>query len=206
MSWTDCVCDDIENHNDIYSECLLCEIGRLGEYSAFQGREISRLVEENRLLRDQVARLQSSTSACEMIRKDQMIDVLEEELNHLTKDLGNGPCAKQVVTATLVDKNGISFEATNHCDNPQPVCPREGMLTGVGYGLCKTVCGQRAHAEVNAIALAGFHAKGATLYLKGHTYACRSCIEAAEKVGVLEIKIEDSCAQANSDVNSKEVV
>jgi len=78
MSWTDCVCEENENHNDIYSECLLCEIGRLGEYSAFQGREISRLVEENRLLRDQVARLQSSTGACEMIRKDQMIDELTE--------------------------------------------------------------------------------------------------------------------------------
>jgi len=199
MSWTDCVCDDVEEHNNDFSECLVCEIQRMGEYSAFQDREISRLAEENRKLGDQVARLQSSTGACEQIRKDQMIEAL-------TKDFGVGPCAKQVVIATLVAKNGLRFKATNHCDNPQSVCPREGMLTGEGYELCKTICRQGAHAEVNAISLAGRHTRGATLYLKGHTYACGPCLSAAEKAGVLEIKIEDSCAQTNSDVNSKEVV
>ncbi|OHD20577.1 MAG: hypothetical protein A2Y38_03335 [Spirochaetes bacterium GWB1_59_5] len=65
MSWTNCLCDENAEHDDIYSECLMCAI--------------SRLVEENRLLGDQVARLQSSTGACEMIRKDQRIERLEEE-------------------------------------------------------------------------------------------------------------------------------
>lgn len=180
MSGTHVYCEVNEEHSDSYSECLVC---RLAE-----------LMEENKKLGKQVARLQHSTGACEQIRKDQMIEVL-------TKDFGVGPCAKQVVTATLVAKNGMRFEATNHCDNPQQTCPREGMLTGEGYELCKTVCGQGAHAEINAISLAARHAKGATLHLKGHTYACGSCLSAAEKAGVLEIKIEDSCAQTNSDVN-----
>ena len=78
MSWTDCACEENLDHSDTYSECLMCEINRMGEYSAFQDREISRLAGENRLLGNQVARLQSSTGACEQIRKDQMIEDLIE--------------------------------------------------------------------------------------------------------------------------------
>jgi tRNA(Arg) A34 adenosine deaminase TadA len=53
------------------------------------------------------------------------------------------------------------------------------METGVGCELCKEVCEQDAHAEVNAIRLAGERSHGATLYLEGHAYACDSCKTAA---------------------------
>jgi DNA (cytosine-5)-methyltransferase 1 len=102
---------------------------------------------------------------------------------------GAGPCVKQTVTATVVDTSGRHWVATNHCMTPQKVCPRAGMPTGVGYELCRSVCNQPAHAEVNAIRFAGKKAKGATLYLQGHTYACQSCLDAARKAGVIEVII-----------------
>lgn len=107
----------------------------------------------------------------------------------IVEDKGAGPCAKQTVTATLVASDGTHFKATNHCDTPQNTCPRGGMPTGKGYELCKSVCNQRAHAEVNAIKLAGDKALGARIFIEGHTYACERCLEAAKIAGVAEILI-----------------
>lgn len=109
---------------------------------------------------------------------------------------GSGPCAKQTVTATLIAKNGGRYIGTNHCMNPQTVCPRAGMATGQGYELCRSVCKQGAHAEVNAILLAGDAANGASLRLAGHTYACESCKSVAREYGVAGIVIEEA---ANGD-------
>lgn len=95
--------------------------------------------------------------------------------------------AKQTVTATIVTPTGQRFVGTNYARNPQPVCPRAHMPTGVGYELCATVCDQPAHAEINAIAAAGEHARGAVLYLEGHTYACQPCADAATAAGIVEI-------------------
>lgn len=92
-----------------------------------------------------------------------------------------GPCAKQTVTATIVTPDGRRFVGTNHCNNAQMTCPRAGMPTGVGYELCKSICQQEAHAEVNALRAAGEHARGGTLYLTGHTYACEPCKAAASE-------------------------
>lgn len=100
-----------------------------------------------------------------------------------------GPCAKQVVTATIVTRDGKRFVGTNYCNRPQQVCPRAGMATGVGYELCKSVCDQQGHAEVNALFQAGETAEGATLYLEGHSYACDSCKAAADAGGIERIII-----------------
>ncbi len=97
---------------------------------------------------------------------------------------GSGPCAKQTVTATVVALDGRQFQATNHCMSPKPTCAREGMKTGEGYDLCVSVCRQPAHAEINAIRLAGEDARGGSLYLEGHTYACDDCRMAAAKAGI----------------------
>lgn len=69
MSFTDVYCEENPEHSDCYSECLMCEVERLQE--------------ENQVLKDQVARLQHSTGACEQIRKDQMIERLVEENSKL---------------------------------------------------------------------------------------------------------------------------
>jgi len=100
-----------------------------------------------------------------------------------------GPCAKQVVTATIVCTDGSQFVGTNFGNNAQSVCPRADLPTGVGYELCRDICQQEAHAEVVAIRRASAMTKGATLYLEGHTYACDSCKRAAEKAGIAEIII-----------------
>ena len=98
-----------------------------------------------------------------------------------------GPCVKQTITATLVATNGHRFVATNFCLTPQKVCPRAGLETGVGYDLCKTICNQIAHAEINVVMKASVFAKGSTIYLEGHTYACETCKSFAIKYGVKEI-------------------
>lgn len=102
---------------------------------------------------------------------------------------GEGPCAKQVVTATLVAKNGTYFVSSNHCATPKEYCQRAGMPSGEGYDLCQSVCGQSGHAEVNAVKLAGKFASGGVLYITGHTYACDSCVSAAKLAGVMKIII-----------------
>lgn len=98
-----------------------------------------------------------------------------------------GPCAKQQVTATLVDKSGMFYVATNGCENPQAVCPRGDLPSGVGYELCEHVCRQRGHAEVQAIKLAGKRAMGGTLFLQGHTGPCDHCSATAQTAGVTQI-------------------
>lgn len=105
----------------------------------------------------------------------------------LTKvqDKGNGVCVKQDVVARLYTPEGELFVGTNRCHNPQQVCPRDvyGMKSGEGYHLCKEVCRQEAHAEVDAITQAGEKAKGAIIYLTGHQYACGDCQEVARNAG-----------------------
>lgn len=102
----------------------------------------------------------------------------------------SGPCVKQTVTAVVAALDGTRYVGTNDCLNPQTTCPRAGMPTGEGYELCKSVCQQTGHAEVNALRRAGRNARGATLYLTGHTYACDSCKAAATKAGIRTIVIQ----------------
>lgn len=93
-------------------------------------------------------------------------------------------CARQVVTATLVTTDGRRFIGRNDVANPQVTCPRGDMPTGQGYELCASVCRQGSHAEVAAIRASGeTDAKGATIYLEGHTYACAACLARAAQVG-----------------------
>ena len=97
-------------------------------------------------------------------------------------------CAKQKTTAIVVN-GGNAWVGTNECDNPQEVCPKIGMKTGKGYLICKKVCGQKNHAEASACIKAGQGARGATLYLIGHYYACDSCKSIMDEYGIKEVKI-----------------
>lgn len=100
-----------------------------------------------------------------------------------------GRCLKQTVTATIVTAVGTRYVATNGIAVAQTACPRAELPTGVGYELCRDVCKQSGHAEVNAVKLAGKAAEGAILYVEGHTYACDSCQAAAKAAGIAEIVI-----------------
>jgi hypothetical protein len=101
----------------------------------------------------------------------------------------SGPCAKQRVIAEIVTPDGARFYGENLCENPQKECPRTGLPTGVGYEMCRDICRQNSHAEVHAIVNAGAAARGATLILHGHSYACDKCKAAAKKAGIIKIEI-----------------
>jgi deoxycytidylate deaminase len=93
-------------------------------------------------------------------------------------------CAKLTTRATIIAPDGQRFVGTNWVRHPQRTCPREGMPTGIGYELCKSICDQPAHAEVNACLAAGEKARGGKLYLEGHYYACENCKRVAAEHGV----------------------
>lgn len=97
-----------------------------------------------------------------------------------------GPCAKLVVTCTLVTPDGRRFIGRNDCATPQTTCPRE---PGEGYDKCKAVCGQDGHAEQVALRVAGDLAKGAHAYIEGHDHCCRMCQKDLFGAGVAALTV-----------------
>lgn len=97
-------------------------------------------------------------------------------------------CAKTIVTCTLFLRNGETVIGRNDCNNPQAECPR---APGEDYTKCRTICDQRGHAEVQALARVSppQKAEGADAIISGHTYACRECQEALFGAGVRWLRI-----------------
>lgn len=95
-----------------------------------------------------------------------------------------GKCAKRVVTATIIAADGERFVGTNACFAPQRVCPRGSLPGGVGYEMCRDICLQPAHAEEEAIALAGDKARGARMYVEGIDWICEACMVALNRAGL----------------------
>ena len=93
------------------------------------------------------------------------------------------PCLKRRVIA-VVAKDNRCWTGENSCSRKVARCPRKDMPTGEGWNLCREVCGQENHAEINALRKAGKNARGAVMYLVGHTYICDDCRKAAEAAGV----------------------
>lgn len=90
------------------------------------------------------------------------------------------PCRKVRVRATLVIPGGRVYIGENGIKaDPGPgCCPREGLQHGEGYELCRTVCEQTGHAEVNALELCradGQPTLGGVIYLEGHDRLCEAC-------------------------------
>jgi deoxycytidylate deaminase len=63
------------------------------------------------------------------------------------------------------------------------------MKTGEGYNLCRDICQQKNHAEVDACIKAGINADGADLYLIGHYYCCDACKKVMKEHGIKNIYI-----------------
>ena len=96
------------------------------------------------------------------------------------------PCLKQSVKALIITSNGEQIFGSNHINNVVSSCPRveQGCKTGEGYHLCKEVCNQGSHAEVDAILQAqkqNLSISGGTLYLVNHYYCCDSCIKSMKE-------------------------
>lgn len=64
------------------------------------------------------------------------------------------------------------------------------MASGDGYELCKSVCRQRGHAEIQAIRIAGDKAIGGKAEISGHSYACDGCKNALTDAGIVDILIK----------------
>jgi deoxycytidylate deaminase len=105
-----------------------------------------------------------------------------------------GPCARRVVTATVV-KGDAKYVSTNFCRNAQEICPRGDAPSMVGYDKCRDICDQPGHAETNALMLAGEDACGSTLYLEGHTFICDNCLKAIKEAGVKNMVIRQKPAE-----------
>ena len=103
----------------------------------------------------------------------------------------NGLCSKQT-TIAIITKGNKFWVGHNSCDEPQNECPRGDMPTGEGYELCKDICKQTTHAEVNACLAAGEEANGGILYLIGHTYCCANCKKVMAEHGIREAVIVDT--------------
>tara|TARA_R110000803_G_scaffold58223_1_gene116446 strand:+ start:667 stop:978 length:312 start_codon:yes stop_codon:yes gene_type:complete len=98
-------------------------------------------------------------------------------------------CKKQTVVAIIMKDQQLIAMGTNEIHADIDVCPRLDMPTGVGYELCRDICKQGQHAEIDACIKAGTEARGATLYLIGHSYCCDNCKKVMEEFGIKEVKI-----------------
>lgn len=108
-------------------------------------------------------------------------------------DDATNQCRKRPVVAILKSVSGDIFIGENRVTRPQATCPRvdAGCKDGGGWDLCKNVCGQQAHAEVDALQQAGEAARGGRMLLVGHWRACDDCQKHLNKLGVaLEVVSE----------------
>jgi deoxycytidylate deaminase len=101
-----------------------------------------------------------------------------------------GKCAK-LTTIAIIINNGQFWIGSNYCYNPQKECPRGKLPTGEGYELCKEICDQKYHAEVDACINAGINTDGGDLYLIGHYYCCNDCKKVMKEFGIKNIYIFD---------------
>lgn len=92
-------------------------------------------------------------------------------------------CAKKVVVCWLFTPTGEVYRGENWCQHPQRTCPRD---PGEGYEKCWSVCGQVAHAEVDALMKAGDRARGATAIVQ-HKRVCDHCLAALAAAGVTTV-------------------
>jgi hypothetical protein len=105
------------------------------------------------------------------------------------KPNGSGPCARRVVIATLYAQDGSSYQSSNWCMRPQPVCPRAHMPSGEGYWMCRDICKQKGHAETNALEIAGDQAKGSLMVVENHYRICDHCRASAAAAGVEKLTL-----------------
>jgi deoxycytidylate deaminase len=98
-------------------------------------------------------------------------------------------CKKQTTIAIIMKDGEFISIGTNEIHSDIKECPRVGMKTGEGYELCKSICNQKHHAEVDACLKAGDKAIGSTLILIGHSYCCENCKKVMREHGVTNIKI-----------------
>ena len=98
-------------------------------------------------------------------------------------------CAKRRVLCKIELADGRSIVGENACLNPQQLCPRQDLPTGVGYELCKDVCKQVGHAEEVAVSLLREGDRPTKATITGHNYVCDNCKSILRSVGITEVEV-----------------
>ena len=97
-------------------------------------------------------------------------------------------CAKRNVIAVLQSRNCEEdfLMASNECNNPQDVCPRED---GEDYTKCRTICQQSGHAETEVLKLvkSWMDLTYYDLTIIGHDRMCPECTNAIADAGIINI-------------------
>lgn len=109
---------------------------------------------------------------------------------------GHQSCIKQRVYAMIEIGEHKIFGSNKMMNANITECPRElqGYVSSAGYHLCKEVCQQESHAEIDAInnaKILDIDLYGAKLTLIGHTYCCDNCKNEMAEVGITEVEIID---------------
>lgn len=97
-------------------------------------------------------------------------------------------CEKRTVICRLYDANGVLLsQGRNHCDPPGGKCQRLGLIE-MEQGYRGKGCGS-VHAEVDAIAKLPEGTKPLNATLEGHDFACRDCLSALHRAGVVLLEV-----------------
>ncbi len=97
------------------------------------------------------------------------------------------PCASLVAKRLIVfglGANGSPHHKEHGCERVRLNCK-----TGEGYELCEG-CHPKNHSEVRALQatrINGNKTEGADLYLWGHWWLCKSCWDAIEQAGIVNV-------------------
>jgi deoxycytidylate deaminase len=124
-----------------------------------------------------------------------MLSYIKSKLEE--QDSEHTPCIKQSVYVMIETKCGTEIFGSNKMLNTEiRECPRDlqGYVSGAGYHLCKEICNQNAHAEVDAINTAkemGIDLTDSKLSLFGHTYCCDNCVSNMISNGITKVDIFD---------------
>jgi deoxycytidylate deaminase len=105
-------------------------------------------------------------------------------------------CVKLQTGASIWRQGQLLGWGNNSVARPQEICPRQDMLTGTGYDLCKTVCQQHYHAEratIECALEAGHDLAGSSLFLYGHWWVCEDCWDHIIKARIARVFLASEC-------------
>lgn len=113
---------------------------------------------------------------------------MDREFGLLHIVLPTSGCAKKQVAAGTY-ANGKFVWSVNTCEYEGVTCPRLGLPSGDGYGLCKAL-----HAEARLVKVMKFFSLNSDgiAWVLGHYWACEPCASALKSVGVKEIRVRES--------------
>jgi len=83
-------------------------------------------------------------------------------------------------------------------------------VIGMGYPICRTLCDNAKHYNIDAEIVAlvdalqnGFDPQGATLHLTGHWGSCQTCTIILSRCGVISFCIDPETARTNPQCHHK---